>query len=189
MANSFGDDCLFTFHWVPATVGGSVADASDALARFAAGWATLGAKIASGCVITFDPFVETFESTTGALLGGFAGTQPSNITTSGGSSPLPGQTQGLIRWNTGVVRGKRFLKGRTFVPVPDEGDNTGTATPSSSYTSQLAAAVADFLDTGPTATAPVVWGRPNNPAANNGVVSLIASGTASTTWASQRGRR
>lgn len=184
-----GDQCLLTMHWQPGTGGGSTADATDCLARFRAMWASLGAKIATGGSITFNPFCEVFDSATGDLTGAFTGTTPAAVSPSGGSSPLPAQTQGLISWHTGVIRNGRFLSGRTFVPLPDEGDNTAGAVPSGSYTSQLAAAVTALLTAGSTASEPVVWGRPSTPGGSNGVSGVITSGVGSTEWASQRKRR
>lgn len=184
-----GDDCLFTMNWQPGTGGGSVADATDCLARFRAMWAVLGAKIATGGTILFDPFCEVFDSATGDLTGAFSGTMPANVVCAGGSSPLPAQTQGLIAWHTGIIRNGRFLSGRTFVPLPDEGDNDASGSPSSSYTSQLNAAVTALLTAGTTASVPVVWGRPTTPGGSNGASGQITSGAARNYWASQRKRR
>lgn len=184
-----GDDCLLQFNWQPGTGGGSVADATDCLARFRAFWSSLGAKIATGATITFDPFCEIFDSATGDLTGAFSGTPPANVTTSGGSSPLPAQTQGLITWRTGVIRNGRFLQGRTFIPLPDEGDNTATGAPSSSYLSQLSSAITALQTAGSTASTPVIWGRPTTPGGSNGVSGVLTSGAGRAYWASQRKRR
>jgi len=182
-----GDAYLFSSWWLPGTAGGSTADATDVLARFRSCWNTLAAKIATGLTITYDPVCIAVEATTGVLTGAFTGTQPANSTSSGGSSPLPRQTQGLLRINTNSVVGGRRVQGRLFVPVPDEGDNDTDATPTSSYTSQLNTGGAALLAAGATASTLVVWHRPQG---GGGGQAVIATGvSAQDKWAIQRRRR
>lgn len=188
IASVSGSPYLFQQVWQPGTGGGSTADATDCLARYSDFWTTLAAKIATGVVIVFDPVCEIFDSATGDLTGSFTGVQPANINSSAGSSPLPAQVQGLIAWSTPIVRNGRFLRGRTYVPLPDEGDNAGNATPSVSYTAQLTVAVGDLLAAGSTASAPHIWGRPTTVGGSNGVSGPISAGVARNNWATQRRR-
>lgn len=192
---SFGSDSsnLFSMWWAPGTLGGSTADATDILARFRAMWNTLGAKIGTGYSILFDPICIAVESTNEQLMGAFAGTQPAAVLGAGGSSPLPLQTQGLIRWGTAGVAGGRRVRGRTFVPCPDEGDNTVGGVPGTSYTSQLAAAVTSLLTAGTTGSVPVVWHKatpatPTRPATTGAAYEII-SGSPSFAWSVLRTRR
>jgi hypothetical protein len=191
----FGSDTshIFQMWWAPGTLGGSTADATDILARYRAMWAALGAKICTGYSITFDPICIAVESTNEQLVGAFAGTQPANVSGAGGSSPLPLQTQGLIRWGTAGVAGGRRVRGRTFVPCPDEGDNDSAAAPSTSYKSQLAAGVTALLTAGTTGSAPGVWHKATEATedrpATVGAIYAITSGAASSSWSVMRTRR
>lgn len=181
------DPWLSTMWWLPGTTGGSNADATDCLDRFRDMWVVLAAKVATGVTIQNEASVIAVESTTGVLTGAYTGTPGAAVSSTGGSNPLPAQTQGLIRWTTaGVVAGRR-VRGRTFVPLPDEADNATNSLPGSSYTSQLVAAVAALLTAGSTASEPVVWHRPGP--AGIGSHHLITGGGARSTWAVLRTRR
>lgn len=181
------DPYLIQLWWLPGTAGGSTADATDCLARFRTMWNSLAAKMTTGLVAAFDPVCIAVEATTGVLTGAFTGTQPLNATGSGGTSPLPRQTQGLIRLGTSsVVNGRRVI-GRIFVPAPDEGDNDTDATPNSSYLSQLNTAAGTLFTPGATSSAAAVWHRPVGGA--GGTAVLITSVSAQDRWAVQTKRR
>jgi hypothetical protein len=185
--SGFGDPSLISFWWRPGTAGGSTADATDCLARFRSLWNGLGPKLANGALVTFDGLCVVLDDTTGTLTGAFAGTIPASVSGAGGSSPLPLQTQGLIRWTgTGVVAGRR-VQGRTFVPYPDEADNVAPGVPGSSYVSQLATGITNLLTVGTTASAPVTWHRPGP--AGAGASFVVTGGTGVGTWAVLRSRR
>lgn len=175
--------------WVPGTPGGSVNDATECLSRFRDMWVILMAKVASTFTWEPDPVCLIVDHSTGELQGAFAGTPGLNITGSGGSSPLPLQTQGLLRWSTdGVVRGRRVL-GRTYVPAPDEADNTTSGQASSSYTAQLNSGATALLTNGSPTEVPVTWSRPTTPGGSNGQISNITSGAGISNWSVQRSRR
>lgn len=181
------DPWLASMWWLPGTTGGSTADATDCLDRFRDMWVLLAAKVATGVSIANQGTVIAVEATTGALTGAFSGVAGAAVSSSGGSAPLPAQTQGMIRWATAGVVNNRRVRGRTFVPLPDEGDNDTSGKPGSSYTSQLALGVAALLTAGTTASEPVVWHRPVNNA--GGSQHFITGGGARTTWAVLRSRR
>lgn len=182
-----GDPYLFSQFWLPGTPGGSSADASDALDLFSSMWTGLGNVMSSGQTINFDTVCLAYNDATGSLVGAFNGTLPSPVTTSGGTTPLPHQTQGLIAWGTaGVVSGRRVL-GRTFVPLPDESENTTAGAPSGSYIANVLASAGFLLAVGATATEAVVWHRPKNGA--GGSSHPITTPQARSSWSVLRTRR
>lgn len=180
----------FLSQWYrPNTVGGSTADATAILAHFRAVWNVLAAKVATGATIVYNPTCIAMEDTTGTLVGSFTGTPPANSVGAGGSSPMPYQTQGLIAWDTNLVVAGRRLRGRWFIPFPDEGDNTGTtAVPSASYIAQLNSAVTTYMSTGAGGALPAIWHRPS-PGGSNGTHSAVTGGAARSYWSVQRKRR
>src|SRR4029450_11685780 len=129
----------FLSQWyLPATAGGSNTDATNCLAHFRTIWNTLAAKMFTGTQITYDPSVIAMEATTGTLTGAWVGTTPAVSNGAAGTNALPYQNQGMITWATGQVFNGRRLRGRVFVPAPDEGDNGTTAgVPTASYIAQL----------------------------------------------------
>lgn len=181
------DPWLSTMWWIPGTAGGSTADATDILDRFRDFWVAVAPKIANGVSIQMQGTCVAVESATGVLTGVFSGTAGTAVASSAGSGPLPAQTQGLIRWLTnGIVLGRQ-VKGRTFVPLPDEGDNQTTGQPGSSYTVQLGLGGAAILAAGATASAACVWHRPGPGGA--GSAHAITGYTPQSTWAVLRSRR
>lgn len=178
---------LLTQFWLPGTPGGSTADASDALDLFSSMWTGLANIVCSSQTINFDPTCLTYNDATGDLVGAFSGTLPAPVTTSGGTTPLPKQTQGLIAWGTGgVVNGRRVI-GRTFIPLPDEANNTTAGEPSSSYVANANASAGFLLAVGTTATEAIVWHRPSP--AGAGSSHPITTPSARTRWSVLRTRR
>ena len=181
--------CLLSAWYLPGTVGGSNADATNCLAHFRSVWNVIAAKMATGATVVYDSTCIAMEATTGVLTGAFAGTPPANSIGAAGTSPLPAQTQGLIAWGTNSVINGRRLRGRWFIPYPDEGDNSGTpGGPSSSYTSQLNAAVTAMLVAPAGGNLPVIWHRPS-PGGSNGGHAQITGGNGRGYWVVQRKRR
>lgn len=69
-----------------------------------------------------------------------------SITTTGDSSLdlLPPQTQALINWRTGIYRGGREVRGKTFYPLRAETENTSQGVPTPGLIGSLRA-LADAL--------------------------------------------
>lgn len=174
--------------WQPGTGGGSVADATDCLGRFRAAWNALATGVCTGYGITFNPTVDVFDSATGDLTGQFTGTPPAAISFSGGAAPLPAQVQGLVAWNTSIVRRGRFLRGRSYIPGADEALNTASGVPSAAYIGVLNNYITAMLATGATASTLQVWGRPTTPGGSDGVAGPVSGGVARATWSTQRRR-
>lgn len=180
---------LSQMYWEPQTTGGSNADATDCLARFRSFWSALDDWITSTITASFDPAVQAIEDTTGELQAVFSATPVSDLTMIGGTNPLPYQTQGFVRWSTdGVLRG-RVVKGRTYVPGPEEASNIGLGVPSSSYSGALTLAAAEITDPGTTDSFAVVWSRPTTPGGNNGTSSAITAGVGASSWSVLKSRR
>lgn len=173
--------------WLPQTVGGSNADATDILARFRAAWATWAPNIGVGYTATFDPICIAVESTTGVLVASFAGTQPAAVTGSGAGDPLPFQTQGLVRLLTSTVLNGRRVQGRLFIPGPLEGGNTTGGGPTAAYQTAYDAGGDGMLAAGATTSSLQVWHRPVNGA--GGANASVTSTSPSPTWAVLRSRR
>lgn len=99
---------------------GTAQHASDAHGDF---FSSMKTKISSSYTITVDTEVLTVNSTTGEIT---AATTVSPRTFAGedAGDPLPWQTQGLVKWPTGVFVAGRRLTGRVFIPGPTESSNT-----------------------------------------------------------------
>lgn len=173
--------------WAPQTAGGSTADATDCLARFRASWNSFVAFMNNTVTLTFDPICLAVEATTGVLTSSFVGTTPANVTGTGAGDALPRQTQGLCRFGTSAVIGGRRLRGRLFLPNPNEADNTSVGVPSASYVSAVATSFGSLLTAGATTSMPVVWHRPK--AGAGGASSLVTSIGGAPSWSVLRSRR
>lgn len=173
--------------WAPQTAGGSTADATDCLARFRASWNAFVSFMQPSVTLAFDPICLAVEATTGVLTGTFVGTTPANVTGTGTGDGLPRQTQGLCRLGTSAVISGRRLRGRLFMPNPNEADNSSGGTPTSTYTSGITTSFASLLTAGATTSMPVVWHRPKNGA--GGASSLVTSIGGANTWSVLKSRR
>jgi len=173
--------------WAPATVGGSTADATDALAVFRSFWDGVKALITPTITVTFDPICIAVEASTGALTGAFTGTQPLDVVGTATGDPLPLQTQGLLRFSTATVVAGRRVRGRLFVPGASESQNGSNALPSSTYLSTVNTAAGLILAGGATATDAVIWHRPT--AGAGGASPVITGVGCASTWSVLRSRR
>jgi len=185
--SAFPEPGLTQLWWNPGTVGGSTADATDCLARFRASWNAFVGRMTTSVRLDFDPVCIAVNDSTGVLTGAFTGTTPGSVTGTVATDGLPRQTQGLCRLGTSSVVNGRRLRGRLFLPNPAEADNDFAGAPSSAYTSAVATSFGSILSPGATASAPVVWHRPQGGA--GGVSALITSVGAAPTWSVLRSRR
>lgn len=133
----------------------------------------------------------SYDSITGALVANWAtGDSISGVGTSADTHPVAQATQGLVQWTTNVIRGRRALRGRTFIPGLGQSavDVNGELLPSVRDT--LADAAGDYRDS---ANAdPVIWGRPRVVEGVNqedGVFGVISGFAAWSELATQRPRR
>lgn len=79
-------------------------------------WAGVRDSLTNTTLYTIEPTARVLDDTTGALLGSV--TDPAPLVASGeeAGEAVADATQVLLRWQTGVVVGRRFLQGRQFVP-------------------------------------------------------------------------
>lgn len=185
--SSFPTPGFTSMWWLPGTVGGSTADATDILARFRACWDGIKANIHSSISFDFDPICLAVEATTGTLTGAFVGTDPSTVTGTGATDALPLQTQALVRLGTSSVIDGRRVKGRCYVPGQLEANNAGAGVLSSSLVTAIAGSFATILAAGATASNPVIWHRPK--AGSPGTHAAVTSVQCSPSWSVLRSRR
>lgn len=178
---------LTQLYWVPGSVGGSTADATDCLARFRGLWVSIGTRLSSTISFVFDTTVLAIEATTGVLVTSYTAAPALTVTGGSGSEPLPRQTQGLIKWGTASVINGRRVRGRLFVPGVQEGDNDGAGQPVAALSSALTAAGATIFVPGATSSEACIWHRPVGGA--GGASPDITSSTGGTTWAVLKSRR
>lgn len=178
---------LSQLYWAPGSVGGSTADATDCLARFRGIFLSFAARIHITYTLTFDQTVLAIEATTGVLTASFTAAPAAAITGSGAGDALPRQTQGLIRWGTASVINGRRVRGRLFMPGPNESDNDTGGTPTAAYSSALTTAAATILVAGATTSEACIWHRPSG--AGAGSSPDITSATGATTWSVLKSRR
>lgn len=95
--------------------------------------------------------------------------------------------QGLIRWTTGEIVDRRAVLGRTFIPGVTEQANDADGTPTSNYVTDAQTAIEALFTALPDAL--VVWSRPTNAAATDGVVSQVIAGAVQNKWAYLTTRR
>jgi len=173
--------------WSPGTAGGSTADATDILARFRAAWDTVKVNMDPGLTLTFDPVCIAIESTTGVLTGSYVGTTPGAVTGTATGDMLPHQTQGLVRFGTASIFNGRRLRGRLYLPGPNETVNSAAGAPVAGYLTTATTAFGGLLSGGGTSSAPVIWHRPVGGA--GGGNALITSVTTAPSWSVLRSRR
>lgn len=178
---------LSTMYWAPGSIGGSTADATDCLARFRAMWVSIATRLSSTISFVFDQTVLAIEATTGVLTGSYTAAPALTVVGGSASEPLPRQTQGLIRWGTASVINGRRVRGRTFVPGVQEGDNDGTGSPVAALVTALTTAGATILTAGATTSEACIWHRPVGGA--GGASPDITSVQGAPTWSVLRSRR
>lgn len=146
-------------------------------------WDAMASVLDTETVYTVRTTGRIIDEVTGALTGEWS--EPTLKTGAGLASgqPLADATQALIRWNTGVVVGGRFLKGRTFVPgLSSTTSNNGNVSPAAITALQTGAA---FM--GPAGAQLGVWHRPKG--GTGGALHPITSSSVWTEFAVLRRRR
>jgi len=157
-----------------------VADQRLALNTF---WTSVKAFQATGAVYTIRGAGRDLESTDGALAGAWSHGTVYQGAGGAGSVPVPDSSQALIQWHTPLIVGRRFLRGRTFVPALGSGHMAGgnvlgtTVTALTNAGATLAAATAGLR----------IWHRPV--AGSGGADMAVSSVTCWTEFAVLRRRR
>jgi len=174
LTGGIGGPYLNTFYFDGDTQG-EADSAADAAHDF---WDSLKAWMVDGVNIAVEPEVVELSVSNGTPLTTYVTTQDAVVTTSA-SAQAPAETQGLIRWRTGVYIGSREIRGRTYVPcVPQS--SLGDGIPGGGYLAALTTAAGVLL--GHTANFGI-WSD-----AHDTFASAI-SGTPWAKWAVLRSRR
>ena len=188
MTGFAGAPGLMQFYFNGAAAGSfTTADATAAVAAVRALINSCSGVFPGSVAIQVQSAVETLEATTGQLIGVEAATPVAVVAATGTGTVVIAQGP-LIQWFTGLVVGRRLLRGRTFLTPSTQNDlaSTGTVAPAVIVT-VLAAANAYIATTGPS---PVIWHRPVPYATGaNGVASEIVSAQVPSTVAVLRSRR
>jgi hypothetical protein len=173
--------------WIPGTLGGSTADATDCLTRFRAAWLAMAGKISTAAIVSFNTTVLGYSLLTGKVDSVWNASAAAAFSGSAAGDVLPAQTQGLLRWNTnGIVNGRR-IRGRWFIPLPVEADSDANGAPVTAYKTALAAGATALLASPSTPSTPAVYHRASS--SSSASVWGITGGTPGPAWSVQRGRR
>lgn len=185
------DPCLLQTYWLPNTAGGSVADATEALARVRAFLQANITNLYTNMVYTATDACDVFDVATGVLTGTFTGAHPANVVGTGTGDPLSPALAWIIRWSTsGIVNGRR-LQGRTYLGIPSEGrsDSPG-GTPSAAGVGVMNTAATTILTPLVTNTQLAIWHKPTLAAPGTGSLAVVTAGTVrGDGWGTQRRRR
>lgn len=115
---------------------------------------------------------DVIDVASGALVGGWSGGTPATIVATGSASNYSALSGAMVRWDTSEIRGKRRMKGRTFlVPVVAAIYDNGSLIDSQRAVFQAAATA--FAAATPQ---PLVYGRPHKNA-SDGAVGAITGAT------------
>lgn len=85
-------------------------------ARLGVFWDAIESVLSSQIYWSVDPTGKTLDPATGALLAEWSEGTVVAGQGSGGAQPAADATQINCQWNTGIVIGGRFLKGRSYIP-------------------------------------------------------------------------
>lgn len=183
-----GVAALCTTYWNPLAASDSAA-ATEALARVRASFDAFKGHMPLATTVNFDVNLAKLQDQDGVLFGVATGAAPGVVSGTASGDVLPFQTQGLLKYGTGVFVSGRALQGRTFLPFVLESDNSGGGSPAAGYVSAVNGAFGLLGTTIATAIGQVIWHRPSAPGASDGSSSAVTSRACATTWAVQKGRR
>jgi hypothetical protein len=156
------------------------AQTATAVAQF---WGTIDNSVNDEYSWQVEQEVRQYNEATGAL-------QAVNpVSGSSGTGLADGQSldllQGLIRWTTGDVIGRRAVVGRTFIPGVTEQANDQDGTPTTNYVTDNTTAITALFAALPSSMQ--VWHRPVNKA--GGSQHDVIAGTVMNRWAYLTSRR
>lgn len=157
--------------------GGTSADAHSAVVAF---WNAVKGLITSGTNMTVLGEIDIVDNVTGDIEGQESTDQVIVVGTAAGN-PLPPNTQGLIRWRTGVYVGGREIRGRTFVPALTSNSNSAGGVPASTTVSTLTTAAGSLY--GDPDSELVVWSK------THGQFATVTSASVWSKFATLRSRR
>jgi len=159
-------------------------DAADAVRTF---WDSIKANILLPLVITIDPVGLQVVEESGLVAVGYPITT-TPVTTTGGNEALPLQINGLVTARTGAYSNNREVKGRIFVPRPQE-SNSDAGAPNTAYKTALNTAAAALIADADSTW--VVWQRPGvfKGTPFPGAAIPVVSATCQSYWSHLKTRR
>ena len=184
-----GHVLLFQTFWRPGTSGGSNADATDMLARVHACLSSFSSALSANIVFNAVTEVDALEDTSGALTGTWTGVDPGQVVGGAAGDMYSPAAAILVRAHTSLIVGRRFLKGRTFLPglaenIIDSGGKVSVATAGG-----VTAGFTGMLTGGSTASFPVVWHRPTKLLPASGTSGPVTSYSVETNYLGVQRRR
>lgn len=178
---------LGTHYFLPGTAGGVTADAVDCCGRVRAFWLAAQGIFPTTMGFQVSGSVDLLEAVDGTLTGGLSGGSPAGTAGSNANTFAPFATMVLLRAQTGVVIGGRRVLGRFFLgPVATNQNVNGVPTAAAGSSATAAGAA---LNSGATASVPVVWHRPHGSPPAGGLHVPISGYQASPEFAILRSRR
>lgn len=161
-------------HWANNMDPQDAVDATDALIEIVDG------AVVTGVTLRADPTVRTLDSATGALTDEVTVTAPPVQPGTASPPQLADQTAMLVRWSTGLVVGRRILRGRSYIPgIAASYSNNGQPSPANvDPIVPLLQAWINGLD-----STFVIWSR------TAGTTRPVTSASIAPFWASQKRRR
>ena len=177
---------LITTYW-DSTGAAQTALATEAMARVRAMFNSLAGTLVGGTLLVFNPVLDEIEETNGQLVGQVVGTLPANVTFSNANTPLPAQTQALLRFATGTFVGGRALKGRMFLNGFTVNHLSSAGDLSTVVTNSLNTAVALLGTTVVTPMSQRVWHRPST--TTSGLSAVVTARSVASEWSVLRSRR
>lgn len=182
-----GSPGLTTFYFLPGTAGGVTADAVDVVGRVQNFWVAAASLFKTTFSAEIQGEVDVLEATTGELTGFLAGGASVVEAGTDALENLPVAAMLLMQHLTGDIHAGRRVRGRTFLgPVTEEANNGGVPTATARATVVTAGLE---LDSGATASVPIVWSRPDSPVGDPGFHSEVLSRTCADYFAVLRSRR
>lgn len=182
-----GGPGLHTAYFLPGTVGGSTADATDVVGRVRAMFQSQITAFSNSMFIQVSTDVAAIEATTGMLTGNFSAAAAALVTGTGGASQEITAAMILVRSRTNSVINGRAVRGRWYIgPVAATSTNPLGGVITTLVTSWNASANATIAPAG-TTSAPVVWHRPTT--LNAGTHAPVTSFSTWDQYAVMRSRR
>lgn len=186
--NAGASTALTTFYW-DSTGAALGALATESVARVRAAYAALAAIIGGGSTYTPNLLVDEIDENTGAIVNQVTAAAPAALSFTGVGNFLPLQTQALVQYQTALFIGGRRVRGRTYIPgftasQSSAGGNliAGATTALGNFNTALGATIV-------TATNQRVWHRPSRTTGTGGLSAVVATRTASPSFAVMRSRR
>jgi hypothetical protein len=156
--------------------GATAQDSATAAQLF---WHNARLRISNSFSMLVEPLVYIIDVASGLAIGNHV--VSTTVETGGVSGDnMPGFTQGLVTWHTGIFIAGRELMGKTFLPGVTETDNSNSA-PTGGYVTDMASAAATLVASTP--ATPVVYSREHH------TFEPFQNGVVDTQWAILRSRR